>query len=121
MGGAARGNGSPLQGFEASPTPPPGDAVGWYGTAPVGLIRYRTSALGWRPGNRTVTAETAEIRGSRFSRPWRDLVCHQRRPSTEVLGYCLSPAELGWESDHWQEAGMRSGKGRKLKNFTAAR
>ena len=37
MGGTARGNGSPLQGFGASPTPTQGDALGWYKSAPLGL------------------------------------------------------------------------------------
>ena len=37
MGGAARGNGSPLQGFGVSPTPPQADAQGWYESAPLGL------------------------------------------------------------------------------------
>ena len=40
IGGAARDNGSPLQGFGTLPTPTQGDALGWYRTAPLGLNNY---------------------------------------------------------------------------------
>ena len=40
IGGAAPGNGSPLQGFDAFPTPTQGGALGWYGAAPLGLNRH---------------------------------------------------------------------------------
>ena len=46
-GGAARGNGSPLQGLSASPTPTQGDALGWYMTAPLGLNTYGIGVLGY--------------------------------------------------------------------------
>ena len=41
MGGAARENWSPLQGFGPSPTPTQGDALGWNGSAPLGLNTCR--------------------------------------------------------------------------------
>ena len=37
IAGAARRIGPPLQGFVATTTPTQGDALGWYGTAPLGL------------------------------------------------------------------------------------
>ena len=47
MGGAARENGSPLQGCGAHPTSTQGVALGWYGNAPLGLNGYWGVAPGW--------------------------------------------------------------------------
>ena len=47
MGGAGRGDGSPLQGLSASPTPTQGDALGWYMAAPLGLTTYGIGVLGY--------------------------------------------------------------------------
>ena len=56
MDGAARGNGSPLQGFGAYPTPTQGDALGWDGAAPLGLNRnFRC----WSRGRRHLSVATA--------------------------------------------------------------
>ena len=46
MCGAARGNGSPLQGFVAWPASTQGDALGWNGSAPLGLNIYKRRAPG---------------------------------------------------------------------------
>ena len=46
-GGAARGNGSPLQGLSVSPMPTQGDALGWYESAPLGLNPFTTQVLGY--------------------------------------------------------------------------
>ena len=43
-GGAAWGNVTPLQGFGPSQTPTQGDALGWYGAAPLGLNRFDVAA-----------------------------------------------------------------------------
>ena len=46
-GGAARADGSPLQGLGALPTPTQGDALGWYRAAPLGLNTFITQVLGY--------------------------------------------------------------------------
>ena len=42
IGGAALENGSPLQGWDLSPPRTQGGALGWDGTAPLGLSRYKS-------------------------------------------------------------------------------
>ena len=58
MGQAARENGSPLQGFGASPMPTQGDALGWYESAPLGLTRCSSPSIYW---NRAWVTERSRL------------------------------------------------------------